>query len=140
MSDCIREPPSPNSSRVATDLLERLCDDPAGRDKILIAAGAAFTAPGAEVSMAGVARRAGVGMAFLYRNYPGRRELLEALYTDEVDTICQAAEAIDIKTPGAAFLSWLSQPFAADNQALCSSTQLAHVFRLSPGEIMCEVP
>jgi AcrR family transcriptional regulator len=57
--------------------------------------------------MAEISRRAGVGMATLYRNFPGRRELLEALYTDEVDAICQAAEA-----PGASLLSWLRQLFA----------------------------
>ena len=57
--------------------------------------------------MAEISRRAGVGMATLYRNYPGRRELLEALYTDEVDAICQAAEA-----PGASLLPWLRQLFA----------------------------
>jgi len=44
--------------------------------------------------MAEVARRAGVGMATLYRNFPGRRELLEAIYTDEVDAICAAAETL----------------------------------------------
>ena len=32
--------------------------------------------------MAEVSRRAGVGMATLYRNFPGQRELLEALYVD----------------------------------------------------------
>ena len=41
--------------------------------------------------MAEISRRAGVGMATLYRNFPGRRELLEALYTEEVDAICAAA-------------------------------------------------
>jgi AcrR family transcriptional regulator len=61
------------------------------RDKILAAARAAFADPDAEVSMAEVSRRAGVGMATLYRNFPGRRELLEALYTEEVDAVCAAA-------------------------------------------------
>ena len=45
--------------------------------------------------MAEVSRRAGVGMATLYRNFPGRRELLEALYTDEVDAVCDAAETLE---------------------------------------------
>jgi AcrR family transcriptional regulator len=40
-------------------------------------------------------------MATLYRNFPGRRELLEALFTDEVNAICQAAETLDGETPGA---------------------------------------
>ena len=61
--------------------------------------------------MAEVARRAGVGMATLYRNFPGRQELLEALYTDEVDAICKAAEVFKDEPPGAALFAWLSHVF-----------------------------
>jgi AcrR family transcriptional regulator len=61
------------------------------REKILAAAREAFAEPGTDPSMAEVSRRAGVGMATLYRNFPGRRELLEALYEDEVDAMCAAA-------------------------------------------------
>jgi AcrR family transcriptional regulator len=59
--------------------------------------------------MAEIARRAGVGMATLYRNFPGRRELLEALYADEVSAICDAAAEAQGETPGAALLAWLAQ-------------------------------
>jgi AcrR family transcriptional regulator len=79
------------------------------REKILTAARAAFADPGAEVSMAEVARRAGVGMATLYRNFPGRRELVEALYIEEVDAICEAAGTAGGPTPGAALAAWLRQ-------------------------------
>ena len=57
--------------------------------------------------MADVSRRAGVGMATLYRNFPGRRDLLEALYIDEVDAVCEAAETVEAATPGALLLAWL---------------------------------
>jgi AcrR family transcriptional regulator len=87
--------------------LARRADAERNRDKILAAARSAFADPGTEVSMAEISRRAGVGMATLYRNFPGRRELLEALYTDEVNAICEAAEA-----PGTSLLSWLCQLFA----------------------------
>ncbi len=56
--------------------------------------------------MAQVARRAGVGMATLYRNFPGRRELLEALYAVEVDELCQAAQDAP-GAPGEALIVWL---------------------------------
>jgi AcrR family transcriptional regulator len=82
------------------------------RDKILAAARTAFADPGAEMSMAEVARRAGVGMATLYRNFPGRRELLEALFADEVDAICAAAEAMGGAAPGAELTAWLHRFFA----------------------------
>jgi AcrR family transcriptional regulator len=87
--------------------LARRADAERNRGKILAAARAAFADPDAEVSMAEISRRAGVGMATLYRNFPGRRELLEALYTDEVDAVCEAAEAVDGRAPGAALVAWL---------------------------------
>ena len=39
------------------------------------------------------------------------RELLEALYIDEVDAVCNAAATIDGDTPGAAFMAWLRRFF-----------------------------
>ncbi|AVH60371.1 MULTISPECIES: TetR/AcrR family transcriptional regulator [Streptomyces] len=91
------QPPSPS----------RRADAERNRDKILAAARAAFAEPGAQVSMAEISRRAGVGMATLYRNFPGRRELLEALYTDEVDAVCAAAKTVDGESPGAVLAAWL---------------------------------
>ncbi|HEX3587985.1 MAG TPA: TetR/AcrR family transcriptional regulator [Pseudonocardiaceae bacterium] len=82
------------------------------RDKILTVARAAFADPTVTVSMAEISRRAGVGMPTLYRNFPGRRELLEALYLDEVDAIIEAAETVDEDTPAAMLMAWLRQFFA----------------------------
>jgi AcrR family transcriptional regulator len=89
----------------------RRADAARNRDKILAAARAAFAQPDADVSMAEVSRRAGVGMATLYRNFPGRRELLEALYTDEVNALCDAGATIVGETPGAVFTAWLHRFF-----------------------------
>ena len=89
----------------------RRADAERNRDKILAAARAAFAERGAQVSMAEVSRRAGVGMATLYRNFPGRRELLEALYNDEVDALCQAAGTVEGETPGAVLTAWLRRFF-----------------------------
>jgi AcrR family transcriptional regulator len=85
----------------------RRADAERNRDKILTAARSAFADPQAEVSMAEISRRAGVGMATLYRNFPGRRELLEALYTDEVNAICNAAATVGGRTPAEVFTAWL---------------------------------
>ncbi len=90
----------------------RRADAERNRDKILAAARTAFADPDAEVSMAEISRRADVGMATLYRNFPGRQELLEALYTDEVVAVCRAAETIGGETPGAALVAWLHRFFA----------------------------
>jgi len=98
----------------------RRSDAERNRARILEAARSTFTDPvlgpaaaaGTEHSMAEVARRAGVGRATLYRNFPGRRELLEALFTDEVDAVCAAALAPADGGCGAALVAWLRR-FAA---------------------------
>src|ERR1700723_2153438 len=90
----------------------RRADAERNRDKILSAARTAFAEPDADVSMAEISRRAGVGMATLYRNFPGRRELLEALYAGEVDAVCEAAESVGGETPGAVLTDWLHRFFA----------------------------
>ncbi|SEG76867.1 transcriptional regulator, TetR family [Actinacidiphila yanglinensis] len=84
----------------------RRADAERNRDKILAAARSAFAESESEVSMAEISRRAGVGMATLYRNFPGRRELLEDLFAGEVDALCTAAGR-DGGTPGAALMAWL---------------------------------
>jgi AcrR family transcriptional regulator len=93
----------------------RRADAERNRDKILAAARAAFADSDALVSMAEISRRAGVGMATLYRNFPSRQELLEALYTDEVNAVCEAAESVDGETPGAVLTAWLHRFFAFYN-------------------------
>ena len=90
----------------------RRADAERNRDKILAAARAAFAGSGAQVSMAEISRRADVGMATLYRNFPSRRELLEALYTDEVNAVCEAAGTVGGETPGAVLMAWLDRFFA----------------------------
>ncbi|MGE4425809.1 MAG: TetR/AcrR family transcriptional regulator [Solirubrobacteraceae bacterium] len=82
------------------------------REKIVAAAREAFGAADGEVSMAQVARQAGVGMATLYRNFPGRTELYEAVYVDEVDALCAAARNDADGTPGDALDAWLRRFFA----------------------------
>ena len=90
----------------------RRADAERNRDKILAAARTAFADPDADVSMAEISRRADVGMATLYRNFPGRQQLLEALYTNEVNAVCQAAETIGGEAPGATLAAWLHRFFA----------------------------
>ncbi len=60
----------------------RRSDAERNRTRILDAAREVLADRAAEFSMATVARRAGVGMATVYRNFPGRRELLETLFAE----------------------------------------------------------
>jgi AcrR family transcriptional regulator len=103
------------------------------RDKILEAARAAFAEQDAEISMAEISRRAGVGMATLYRNFPGRRELLEALYTDEIDALCAAARTIRADTPRQAFIAWVRVVLAfVPNKRAIVSQLLEHADHDAP--------
>jgi len=111
----------------------RRADAERNRDRILAAARTAFADSDAAVSMAEISRRAGVGMATLYRNFPGRRELLEALYTDQVDAVCEAAEIVDGETPGAVLMAWLHRFFAfASTKHHVASELIAHSDRGNP--------
>ncbi|MHB8692496.1 MAG: TetR/AcrR family transcriptional regulator [Solirubrobacteraceae bacterium] len=95
---------------------------------------AALADPDTQVSMAEVSRRAGVGMATLYRNFPGRRELLEALYTGEVDAVYAAAETVDGETPGTKLTAWLHRFFAfSTSKRHIASELLTHVDGSNPG-------
>jgi AcrR family transcriptional regulator len=111
----------------------RRADAERNRAKILAAARTAFADSNAQVSMAEISRRAGVGMATLYRNFPGHRELLEALYTDEVNAICEAAETVEGETPGAVLMAWLHRFFAfSTSKRHIASELLAHVETTNP--------
>jgi AcrR family transcriptional regulator len=57
-------------------------------DKILSAAHEAFAENGASTSLEAIARRAEVGIGTLYRHFPTRQALLEAVYIGEVQQLC----------------------------------------------------
>ncbi|MEU6349121.1 helix-turn-helix domain-containing protein [Streptomyces sp. NPDC047072] len=78
-------------------------------DALLAAAREAFAEHGAEASLEDIARRAGVGIGTLYRNFPTRRHLFEAVYADEVNTLCQVAEEVADREPWEALTAWLDR-------------------------------
>jgi len=111
----------------------RRADAARNRAKILAAARAVFAGPDAQMSMAEISRRAGVGMATLYRNFPSRQELLEALFIDEVNAVCTAAKTVDGETPGAVLIAWLHRFFAfATSKRHVASELLVRVDRSNP--------
>ncbi|WP_371667918.1 TetR/AcrR family transcriptional regulator [Streptomyces sp. NBC_00289] len=78
-------------------------------DALLAAAREAFAEKGAEASLEDVARRAGVGIGTLYRNFPTRRHLFESVYADEVNALCRVAEEVAGLEPWQALTSWLDR-------------------------------
>jgi AcrR family transcriptional regulator len=64
------------------------------RERVLEAATAVFSAGGADASLEAVARRAGVGIGTLYRHFPTREALYEAVYRREVEQLGDLAEQL----------------------------------------------
>jgi AcrR family transcriptional regulator len=64
------------------------------RERLLDAAAEVFSAGGPDASLEAVARRAGVGIGTLYRHFPTREALFEAVYRHEVDQIGELAEQL----------------------------------------------
>ena len=77
--------------------------------RLLDAARAAFLERGADdVSLEEIARRAGVGIGTLYRHFPTRQALLEAVYRDQVDTLsARAEELLRTESPEEALAEWM---------------------------------
>src|SRR3954447_4328295 len=78
-------------------------------DKVLAAAREAFAEGGESTALEEIARRAGVGIGTLYRHFPNRQALLEALYLDEVEEVCRSAVAADGADAGEAFNAWIER-------------------------------
>jgi AcrR family transcriptional regulator len=78
-------------------------------EKVLAAAREAFAEGGESTSLEGIARRAGVGIGTLYRHFPNRQALLEALYVDEVEEVCRTAEQFADAEPWAALEGWFER-------------------------------
>ncbi|MER7581224.1 helix-turn-helix domain-containing protein [Kitasatospora sp. NPDC097691] len=64
------------------------------RDKILAAAVRVYTEDGLDARMEHIARAAGVGSATLYRNFPTREALIEAVYRNELAQLCDAVPGL----------------------------------------------
>lgn len=64
------------------------------RERLLQAAAAVFSAGGPDASLEAVAKRAGVGIGTLYRHFPTREALFEAVYRHEVDHLGDLADQL----------------------------------------------
>lgn len=81
-------------------------------EKVLAAAREAFAEGGESTALEEIARRAGVGIGTLYRHFPNRQALLEALYVDEVEEVCRSATRLDGADPWEALNTWLERLIA----------------------------
>jgi AcrR family transcriptional regulator len=78
------------------------------RERILEVAKKAFTQSGANVSLDDVARQAGIGPGTLYRHFPTREALLEAVYRTEVEKLAAAERKFAAElSPIEALRAWM---------------------------------
>ncbi len=78
------------------------------RELIINAARDALTGTGSDTSLNEIARRAGVGIGTLFRHFPNREVLLEALTYDRTIALCTEAKRLDdTQPPAEALITWL---------------------------------
>lgn len=98
------------------------------RERVLEAAKAVFSAGGSDASLDAVARTAGVGIGTLYRHFPTREALFEAVYRREVQQLADLAEQLKKKTePVEALRQWLRSnvKFVATKKGMSEALALA---------------
>ncbi|MBN6033719.1 TetR/AcrR family transcriptional regulator [Amycolatopsis sp. 195334CR] len=79
-------------------------------DRLLAEAGAAFARDGVDASLEDVAKAAGVGIGTLYRHFPTRSALLEALLREQFDGQAELGrELLGHDRPGDALFRWLHE-------------------------------
>jgi AcrR family transcriptional regulator len=78
------------------------------REKLIAVARAAFAAADDTVPLEAIAREAGVGIGTLYRHFPTREALVEAVYGAELDEVATSAPALlDRFPPDVALRAWM---------------------------------
>jgi AcrR family transcriptional regulator len=78
------------------------------REKLVEAAGRAFSTHGVSTSLEEIARQASVGIGTLYRHFPSREHLVEAVYRRELESLAKAAETLAATLPpDAALEEWM---------------------------------
>ncbi len=99
---CMPRKPSKRSERKPRTDAQR------NRERVLEAAKAAFTRSGADASLDDIAKKAGVGPGTLYRHFPTRDALIEAVYHTEVEKLAAAQRELSANLPPIeALRSWM---------------------------------
>jgi AcrR family transcriptional regulator len=76
-------------------------------DRLIAAARDGLAQLGPDAPLEEIARRAGVGIATLYRNFPTREALVESVYLEEVEAVCRAAADQSGLPPLEGLKAWL---------------------------------
>ncbi len=103
------------------------------RGRLVAAAREIFTEYGSAASMEAIAKRAGVGVGTLYRHFPNRFDIVEAVYETDVHELAEAAQrAVAELEPWDAVVAFFAafMRYAQTKQALL--TELQQAFEKNP--------
>jgi AcrR family transcriptional regulator len=100
---------SPEATTQAAPATAKRADARRNYERVLTAAREAFAEGGESTALEEIARRAGVGIGTLYRHFPTRQALLEALYVNEVEEITRSAAQLDDTDPWNALSIWFER-------------------------------
>jgi AcrR family transcriptional regulator len=94
---------------MATELVTRpkRADARKNYDQLIAAARQAFKERDRSASLEEIARRAGVGIGTLYRHFPTRADLIQAVYVEEVEALARSAEDVTELDPWGGLIEWL---------------------------------
>jgi AcrR family transcriptional regulator len=98
------------------------------REKLLAVALRALTEDGTDVALDKIAAEAGVGVGTLYRHFPNRNALIEAVYRHEVERLCQSpAELLAAHEPDVALEEWMGRfvEYAATKRGMSEALSAA---------------
>src|SRR3569833_138003 len=115
-------------SKTQESLRKPRADAIRNREKVLEAAKIIFSAGGPEASLEAVARQAGFGIGTLYRHFPTREDLFEAVYRREVEQLSELAEQLkNASDPVDALRRWLHSgvEFVATKKGMVAALALA---------------
>jgi AcrR family transcriptional regulator len=121
----IKPPPKPLPKTTAR---KPRADAARNRERVLEAAKTVFSAGGPEASLEAVARKAGVGIGTLYRHFPTREALFEAVYRREVQQLADLAEELKEQAqPVEALRQWMRSNvrFVATKKGMSAALALA---------------
>ncbi len=103
-----RKPLPKHKDTVPNDSRRPRADARRNHDRLIEVAAQAFASHGTAASLEDIARQADVGIGTLYRHFPSREHLVEAVYRHEVEALCDAAEELASRlAPDQALEEWM---------------------------------
>lgn len=101
-------------------------------ERLVAAAKEVFAEHGAGAPMEAIAKRAGVGVGTLYRHFPNRIDVVEAVYRTEVDELVRVAEESASLEPWPAVVAWLESFVRYTQSKRTLLTELREAFDKNP--------